>query len=147
MDARHVIAVASQPQCRVAPNPGRIHSNASLCRDRKPLHALFLFLICDLQGFVQFRLSGERIHLDVDSLNEQLKVQGPDRLRCGLRATAMRALDAVTNLGRCHVAVVQMQSTSRWCCAGQPKQRYMQYSRREAAMFVQLRSQGELMFP
>lgn len=36
-----------------------------------------------LQGFVQFRLSGERIHLDVDSLNEQLKVQGPDRLRCG----------------------------------------------------------------
>lgn len=31
---------------------------------------------------MQFRLSGERIHLDVDSLNEQLKVQGPDRLRC-----------------------------------------------------------------
>ncbi|KAI7845474.1 hypothetical protein COHA_001023 [Chlorella ohadii] len=37
------------------------------------------------EGFVQFRLSGERIHLDVDSLNEQLKVQGPDRLRHSMR--------------------------------------------------------------
>ena len=34
------------------------------------------------QGFIQFRLSGERTHLDVDTLNEQLKVQGQDRLRC-----------------------------------------------------------------
>lgn len=33
------------------------------------------------QGFVQFRLSGERIHLDVDTLNEQMKIQGASRLR------------------------------------------------------------------
>lgn len=43
-----------------------------------PLAPWFLAL---RQGFIQFRLSGEKIDLDVDALNEQLKVQGPDRLR------------------------------------------------------------------
>lgn len=37
------------------------------------------------QGFIQFKgLSGEQENLDVDTLNEQLKVQGRDRLRCVL---------------------------------------------------------------
>ena len=33
------------------------------------------------QGFIQFRLSGERIHLDVEALNEQLKSNGAARMR------------------------------------------------------------------
>ncbi|KAL4448919.1 hypothetical protein ABPG77_007636 [Micractinium sp. CCAP 211/92] len=37
------------------------------------------------EGFVQFRLSGERIHLDVDTLNEQMKIQGASRLRHSMR--------------------------------------------------------------
>lgn len=33
------------------------------------------------EGFMQFRISGEKIHLDVETLNEQLKVKGADRIR------------------------------------------------------------------
>ena len=33
------------------------------------------------EGFLRFRLSGELTRLDVDSLNEQLRIDGPDRLR------------------------------------------------------------------
>lgn len=37
------------------------------------------------EGFVQFRTSGERIHLDVDTLNEQMQIQGVQRLRHSMR--------------------------------------------------------------
>lgn len=33
------------------------------------------------EGFIQFRLSGEQIHLDVEKLNEQLRIYGADRMR------------------------------------------------------------------
>ena len=33
------------------------------------------------QGFIQFRLSGEHINLDVDKLNEQMQIQGAQRIR------------------------------------------------------------------
>ena len=38
-----------------------------------------------MQGFIQFRLSGERAHLDVDTLNEQLRIYGADRMRHAMR--------------------------------------------------------------
>ncbi len=37
------------------------------------------------QGFIQFRLSGERTHLDVDTLNEQLRIYGAARMRHSMR--------------------------------------------------------------
>ncbi|GAB4824176.1 hypothetical protein N2152v2_011222 [Parachlorella kessleri] len=37
------------------------------------------------EGFIQFRLSGERAHLDVDTLNEQLRIYGADRMRHAMR--------------------------------------------------------------
>ncbi|PSC73179.1 haloacid dehalogenase-like hydrolase superfamily [Micractinium conductrix] len=37
------------------------------------------------EGFVQFRVSGERIHLDVDTLNEQMKIGGAQRIRHSMR--------------------------------------------------------------
>ena len=33
------------------------------------------------QGFIQFRLSGEHVNLDVDKLNEQMQIQGAQRIR------------------------------------------------------------------
>ena len=33
------------------------------------------------EGFLQFRFSGEKIRLDVDTLNERLQIQGADRIR------------------------------------------------------------------
>ena len=38
-----------------------------------------------LQGFVQFRVRGEPVHLDVDALNEQLQAAGKTRLRQFMR--------------------------------------------------------------
>ncbi len=37
------------------------------------------------QGFVQFRLSGENLHLDVDTLNEKLKLNGAARMRAAMK--------------------------------------------------------------
>ena len=37
------------------------------------------------EGFLRFRLSGELTRLDVDSLNEQLRIHGADRLRHSMR--------------------------------------------------------------
>ena len=38
-----------------------------------------------LQGFVQFRVRGDPVHLDVDKLNEQLQAAGKTRLRQFMR--------------------------------------------------------------
>ena len=38
-----------------------------------------------LQGFMQYRVSGESMHLDVDTLNEKLKLRGAERLRTAMR--------------------------------------------------------------
>lgn len=38
-----------------------------------------------LQGFFQYRYSGAPIHLDVDTLNEHLKIRGADRIRHSFR--------------------------------------------------------------
>ena len=38
-----------------------------------------------LQGFIQYRLSGEALHLDVDTLNERLKLKGAARMRLAMR--------------------------------------------------------------
>lgn len=37
------------------------------------------------EGFLQFRLSGEKTRLDVDTLNERLRVRGADRIRHSMR--------------------------------------------------------------
>lgn len=37
------------------------------------------------EGFFQFRLSGEHTHLDVDTLNEQMQIQGKQRIRHSMR--------------------------------------------------------------
>ncbi|EFN51235.1 hypothetical protein CHLNCDRAFT_33180, partial [Chlorella variabilis] len=37
------------------------------------------------EGFFQFRLSGERTHLDVDTLNEQMQITGRQRFRHSMR--------------------------------------------------------------
>ncbi|KAK9816620.1 hypothetical protein WJX72_002844 [[Myrmecia] bisecta] len=37
------------------------------------------------EGFVQWRISGEPLQLDVDTLNERLKVSGADRMRQAMR--------------------------------------------------------------
>lgn len=37
------------------------------------------------QGFVQFRISGENLHLDVDTLNEKLKLNGAARMRAAMK--------------------------------------------------------------
>jgi hypothetical protein len=37
------------------------------------------------QGFIQLRLTGKPLHLDVDTLNEQLKVRGAHRHRHSFR--------------------------------------------------------------
>lgn len=38
-----------------------------------------------LQGFVEFRIGAQPLHLDVDTLNERLKVQGANRMRHAMR--------------------------------------------------------------
>ena len=38
-----------------------------------------------IQGFIQFRLSGEPLRLGVDDLNERLKVRGAQRMRQAFR--------------------------------------------------------------
>ena len=45
----------------------------------------FLIITVRLQGFVQFRVRGEPVHLDVDRLNEQLQAAGKNRLRQFMR--------------------------------------------------------------
>lgn len=40
---------------------------------------------CPLQGFVEFRIGAQPLHLDVDTLNERLKVQGANRMRHAMR--------------------------------------------------------------
>lgn len=37
------------------------------------------------EGFLQFRLSGEKTRLDVDTLNEALRIRGADRIRHSMR--------------------------------------------------------------
>ena len=37
------------------------------------------------QGFIQYRASGESSHLDVDTLNERLKLKGAERMRTAMR--------------------------------------------------------------
>lgn len=37
------------------------------------------------EGFLQFRLSGEKTRLDVDTLNERLRIRGADRIRHSMR--------------------------------------------------------------
>ena len=37
------------------------------------------------QGFVEFRIGAQPLHLDVDTLNERLKVQGANRMRHAMR--------------------------------------------------------------
>lgn len=36
---------------------------------------------CVVQGFVEFRIGAQPLHLDVDTLNERLKVRGANRMR------------------------------------------------------------------
>lgn len=38
-----------------------------------------------LQGFVQLRMSGESLHLDVDTLNERLQLNGAARMRTAMK--------------------------------------------------------------
>ena len=40
---------------------------------------------CCMQGFIQLKLSGETMHLDVDTLNERLKLKGAERMRAAMR--------------------------------------------------------------
>lgn len=42
-------------------------------------------LLSVLQGFVEFRIGAQPLHLDVDTLNERLKVQGANRMRHAMR--------------------------------------------------------------
>ena len=38
-----------------------------------------------MQGFIQLKVSGEAMHLDVDTLNERLKLKGAERMRTAMR--------------------------------------------------------------
>lgn len=38
-----------------------------------------------VQGFIQYRVSGEALHLDVDTLNERLQLKGAQRMRTAMR--------------------------------------------------------------
>ncbi len=45
-----------------------------------------------MQGFIQFRLSGEPLRLGVDDLNERLKVRGAQRMRQAFRPDEAHAM-------------------------------------------------------
>jgi len=45
-----------------------------------------------VQGFIQFRLSGEPLRLGVDDLNERLKVRGAQRMRQAFRPDEAHAM-------------------------------------------------------
>lgn len=38
-----------------------------------------------LQGFMQYRSTGESSHLDIDKLNEKLEMKGKERMRTAMR--------------------------------------------------------------
>ena len=42
-------------------------------------------MFCCFQGFVEFRIGAQPLHLDVDTLNERLKVRGANRMRHAMR--------------------------------------------------------------
>ena len=48
-------------------------------------HADLEVALPDFQGFVEFRIGAQPLHLDVDTLNERLKVQGANRMRHAMR--------------------------------------------------------------
>ena len=60
-----------------------------------------------LQGFVEFRIGAQPLHLDVDTLNERLKVQGANRMRHAMRPD--EAYGMVFSLDNVIVNTRQMQ--------------------------------------
>lgn len=75
-----LITVAWGKECNAGPRPSTMWMRRPL--PRTPCSHLLSW--ADLpcwQGFIQFRLSGEQIHLDVEKLNEQLRIYGADRMR------------------------------------------------------------------
>ena len=56
---------------------------------------------------MQYRVSGEATHLDVDTLNEKLKLRGAERLR-----TAMRPDEAFGMIFCLEGVIVDMQQVS-----------------------------------
>jgi len=54
-------------------------------RPSRAEHADSEVALPDLQGFVEFRIGAQPLHLDVDTLNERLKVQGANRMRHAMR--------------------------------------------------------------
>ena len=54
-------------------------------RPSRAEHADLEVALPDFQGFVEFRIGAQPLHLDVDTLNERLKVQGANRMRHAMR--------------------------------------------------------------
>lgn len=56
-----------------------------MCAKEKFIVQGFAKQMCYLQGFIQYRMTGESTHLDVDTLNEKLQLKGAERMRTSMR--------------------------------------------------------------
>ena len=75
---------------RIGSEYGEVGSFGKFYRSSCHYHCpLLLWWLTDLlpmlQGFVEFRIGTQPLHLDVDTLNERLKVQGANRMRHAMR--------------------------------------------------------------